>query len=59
MSKSLEEYGDRKSCAMTTAKRLADFLGDAMVKDKGLSCRYIVAKDPPVWFYPKSLEFAC
>ncbi|BBN04847.1 DNA polymerase epsilon subunit 1 [Marchantia polymorpha subsp. ruderalis] len=47
MSKSLEEYGDRKSCAMTTAKRLADFLGDAMVKDKGLSCRYIVAKDPP------------
>ncbi|CAM6102738.1 unnamed protein product [Calypogeia fissa] len=46
MSKSLEDYGDRKSCATTTAKRLADFLGEAMVKDKGLSCRYIVAKDP-------------
>lgn len=46
MSKSLEDYGDRKSCATTTARRLADFLGDEMVKDKGLSCRYIVARDP-------------
>ncbi|CAM6093774.1 unnamed protein product [Calypogeia fissa] len=46
MSKSLEDYGDTKSCATTTAKRLADFLGEAMVKDEGLSCRYIVAKDP-------------
>ncbi|EFJ15355.1 hypothetical protein SELMODRAFT_445541 [Selaginella moellendorffii] len=46
MSKSLADYGDKKSCATTTAKRLADFLGEAMVKDKGLSCRYIVARDP-------------
>ncbi|KAI5066379.1 hypothetical protein GOP47_0019003 [Adiantum capillus-veneris] len=46
MSKSLAEYGEQKSCAVTTAKRLADFLGSDMVKDKGLSCRYIVAKDP-------------
>lgn len=50
MSKSLEDYGDRKSCATTTARRLADFLGDEMVKDKGLSCRYIVARDPQVFF---------
>lgn len=27
MSKAMEEYGDRKSCAITTAKRLALFLG--------------------------------
>jgi hypothetical protein len=46
MSKSLEDYGERKSCATTTARRLADFLGDEMVKDKGLSCRYVVARDP-------------
>ncbi|KAJ7294671.1 hypothetical protein O6H91_Y241800 [Diphasiastrum complanatum] len=46
MSKSLADYGEKKSCATTTARRLADFLGDAMVKDKGLSCRYIVARDP-------------
>jgi DNA polymerase epsilon subunit 1 len=29
MSKSMEEYGDRKSCAITTAKRLALFLGES------------------------------
>jgi DNA polymerase epsilon subunit 1 len=27
MSKAMEDYGDRKSCAITTAKRLALFLG--------------------------------
>ncbi|MCO5564216.1 hypothetical protein L7F22_017874 [Adiantum nelumboides] len=48
MSKSLADYGEQKSCAVTTAKRLADFLGSDMVKDKGLSCQYIVAKDPQV-----------
>ncbi|XP_073270441.1 DNA polymerase epsilon catalytic subunit A-like [Primulina huaijiensis] len=46
MSKSLADYGEQKSCAVTTAKRLADFLGDAMVKDKGLRCQYIVAREP-------------
>lgn len=49
MSKSLADYGEQKSCAVTTAKRLADFLGDAMVKDKGLRCQYIVACEPKVW----------
>lgn len=46
MSKSLLDYGEQKSCAVTTAKRLANFLGDTMVKDKGLMCQYIVARDP-------------
>ncbi|XP_047319798.1 DNA polymerase epsilon catalytic subunit A-like isoform X2 [Impatiens glandulifera] len=46
MSRSLADYGEQKSCAVTTAKRLADFLGDAMVKDKGLRCQYIVACEP-------------
>ncbi|GAU25117.1 hypothetical protein TSUD_274060 [Trifolium subterraneum] len=46
MSKSLADYGQQKSCAVTTAKRLADFLGDTMVKDKGLRCQYIVASEP-------------
>lgn len=48
MSKSLADYGEQKSCAVTTARRLADFLGDAMVKDKGLHCQYIVACEPRV-----------
>ncbi|KAI8906413.1 hypothetical protein EDD86DRAFT_210666 [Gorgonomyces haynaldii] len=46
MSKSLEEYGSQKSTSITTAKRLAEFLGDQMVKDKGLNCKFIIACKP-------------
>lgn len=43
MSKTVEEYGARKSSAITTARRLAQFLGDGRLKDKGLVCNYITA----------------
>lgn len=46
MTKTLEEYGTQKSTAITTAKRLAEFLGEQMVKDKGLNCKYIIANKP-------------
>lgn len=46
MSKKLEDYGAQKSTSISTAKRLAEFLGDQMVKDAGLSCRYIISKKP-------------
>ncbi|KAI9594971.1 hypothetical protein BDF19DRAFT_465848 [Syncephalis fuscata] len=46
MSKSLEEYGAQKSTSISTAKRLAEFLGDQMVKDKGLACRFIISAQP-------------
>lgn len=46
MSKALEDYGEQKSTSISTAKRLAEFLGDEMVKDKGLNCRYIISKKP-------------
>jgi DNA polymerase epsilon subunit 1 len=46
MTKTLEEYGAQKSTAITTAKRLAEFLGEQMVKDKGLNCKYIISKTP-------------
>jgi DNA polymerase epsilon subunit 1 len=46
MSKSLEEYGAQKSTSITSAKRLAQMLGDDMVKDKGLNCRFIVSQKP-------------
>ena len=36
----------RKSCAITTAKRLSQFLGDERIKDKGLNCNYVIAKRP-------------
>ena len=46
MTKALEEYGAQKSTSITTAKRLAEFLGLQMVKDKGLNCKYIIAAKP-------------
>ncbi|KAI1296371.1 DNA polymerase epsilon catalytic subunit [Mortierella claussenii] len=46
MSKSLEDYGAQKSTAISTAKRLGEFLGDQMVKDKGLNCKFIIAAQP-------------
>ncbi|KAL3235791.1 DNA polymerase epsilon catalytic subunit [Nakaseomyces bracarensis] len=46
MSKSLKEYEGQKSTSITTAKRLGEFLGDDMVKDKGLQCKYIISSKP-------------
>ena len=46
MSKSLDQYEGQKSTSISTAKRLAEFLGDQMVKDAGLACRFIISKKP-------------
>jgi DNA polymerase epsilon subunit 1 len=46
ISKTLSEYEGRKATSLTTAQRLADFLGAEMIKDKGLNCNLIVAKYP-------------
>ncbi|CCH58351.1 hypothetical protein TBLA_0A05580 [Henningerozyma blattae CBS 6284] len=46
MSKTLKEYEGQKSTSITTAKRLGQFLGEDMVKDKGLQCKYIISTKP-------------
>ncbi|CAH8869757.1 unnamed protein product [Trichobilharzia szidati] len=46
MSRRLEDYGSQKSTSLSTARRMAEFLGDQIVKDAGLSCRYIIARQP-------------
>ncbi|KAL1944013.1 hypothetical protein VTO73DRAFT_3831 [Trametes versicolor] len=46
MSKTLAEYGGQKSTSISTARRLAEFLGDQMVKDKGLACKFIISSKP-------------
>lgn len=46
MSKALSEYEGQKSTSITTAKRLGEFLGEEMVKDAGLACKYIVSAKP-------------
>jgi DNA polymerase epsilon subunit 1 len=46
MSKTLAEYAGQKSTSISTARRLAEFLGEQMVKDKGLSCKFIISTKP-------------
>ena len=46
MSKTVEEYGIQKSTSITTARRLAEFLGEEMVRDRGLACKFIIANRP-------------
>ncbi|KAL1987179.1 hypothetical protein VTN96DRAFT_4511 [Rasamsonia emersonii] len=46
MSKTVDEYGGQKSTSITTARRLAEFLGEQMIKDKGLNCQYIISAKP-------------
>ena len=46
MTKTVEEYGSQKSTSITTARRLAEFLGEQMIKDKGLNCKYIISSTP-------------
>lgn len=46
MSGRLDEYEGQKSTSITTAKRLGEFLGQDMIKDKGLTCKMIIAAKP-------------
>ncbi|BGP19454.1 hypothetical protein JCM10213_006274 [Rhodosporidiobolus nylandii] len=46
MSKTLAEYAGQKSTSISTARRLAEFLGEGMVKDKGLACKFIISTKP-------------
>ena len=47
MSRRLCDYpADQKSLALTTARRIADFLGPQMVQDKGLTCSFVISRYP-------------
>ncbi|VDL78671.1 unnamed protein product [Nippostrongylus brasiliensis] len=46
MSRKLSEYGAQKSTSISTAKRLAEFLGADMVKDAGLACKFVISRHP-------------
>ncbi|KEG13670.1 putative DNA polymerase epsilon catalytic subunit [Trypanosoma grayi] len=47
MTRRLAEYPDsQKSLALTTARRIAEFLGPQMVKDKGLACHFVISRLP-------------
>lgn len=46
ISKTVDDYEGRKSTSLTTAGRLADFLGAEMTKDKGLNCKLVISRYP-------------
>lgn len=46
MSKSIHEYGNKKSTAITTSKRLAELLGDNSLQVKGLTCKFVISAKP-------------
>jgi DNA polymerase epsilon subunit 1 len=46
MSRQLDDYGDQKGTSQTTARRLGEFLGAEIIKDKGLNCKFIIAEQP-------------
>ncbi|SPQ99410.1 unnamed protein product (mitochondrion) [Plasmodiophora brassicae] len=45
MSQSISAYGNQKSTAIMTARRLASFLGADLLNDK-LSCQFIISRNP-------------
>jgi DNA polymerase epsilon subunit 1 len=46
LSKNLSEYNEQKGTMITCARRLADFLGPEILKDKGLNVKFIVSRKP-------------
>lgn len=47
LSKGVHEYGTKKGTSITCAKRLAEFLGDEILKDDGgLNVKFIISKNP-------------
>ena len=46
MSRQLEDYGNQKRTSLTTARRLGEFLGAEIIKDKGLNCKFIISQLP-------------
>lgn len=46
MSRQLDDYGNQKGTSQTTARRLGEFLGSEIIKDKGLNCKFIIAEQP-------------
>jgi len=47
LSKAIHEYDGKKGTSITCAKRLAEFLGDDILKDDGsLNVKFIISKNP-------------
>ena len=46
LSKNIAEYGEKKATSLTCAKRLAQFLGEEIIRDKHLNAKFIISAKP-------------
>ena len=46
LSREVSEYEGRKMTSLTTARRIADFLGDDMIQGSGLQCKLVISAKP-------------
>lgn len=46
LSKNIQEYGEKKATSLTCAKRLAQFLGEEIIRDKHLNAKFIISAKP-------------
>ena len=46
LSRSLDDYGEKKMIAVVAINRMAEFLGKDLIKGKGITCNFIIAKYP-------------
>ena len=46
LSREVKEYEGRKMTSLTTAQRIADFLGDDMIQGSGLQCKLVISERP-------------
>lgn len=46
LNKTIDEYHTQKGVALTSAKRMAEFLGEDFIKGKKLNCFFIISQKP-------------
>lgn len=46
LSRAVEDYGEQKGIALTTAKRLVELQGEQSLKGKGINCQFIICHLP-------------
>ncbi|KAH8061270.1 hypothetical protein JL721_8933 [Aureococcus anophagefferens] len=46
LSREVKDYEGRKMTSLTTAQRIADFLGDDMIQGSGLQCKLVISERP-------------
>lgn len=46
LSRDLMDYAEQKGVAVTSARRLSEFLGSSSIKGKGICCYFVISEKP-------------